>query len=162
MSVRKIVVSALLCASVHPALAAESSIADQIREINENIALLSAKKQELELKAQLAAKQAEMSKLSGGGVPISGAELTPVVRGIEGIDGKLTATLAFGGGMQQTVKQGEKIHGGWTVAEIAVNSVTLARGSERVRLGFGSEPPAAPSSAGGAGGPYPAPGISGR
>lgn len=140
---------AVLLAST-PTWAGES-IAEEIARANEQIALLSAKFKELEIRAQIATKQAEIDRITSAGGSVAGnqpAEL-PVVKGIEGVDGRLTATLAFAGRIQQTVLTGEKIRGGWTVSQIDVSAVTLSRGSERLRLGFGSEPPAAaPSQSG--------------
>lgn len=140
---RKMICIAVAAACLAPPVFAESA-AEKIAHINESIAVLSAEKAELELKSQIEAKRAEINKLSGGaGVSSSASsvdQVMPVVRGIEGIDGKLSATLAFGGGVQQTVKTGEKTRGGWTVTQIDVNSVTLVRGSEKTRLGFGTEP----------------------
>ncbi len=139
---------ALACIGVTGAARADDA-AEEIKRINESIAVLSAQKAELELRSQIAAKKAEMNKLEGT-TPAAAAStpaqaptepVIPVVRGIEGFEGKLTATLAFGGGVQQTVKQGEKIRGGWTITQIDVNSVTLTRGRETTRLGFGTEPP---------------------
>ncbi|MBP8275267.1 MAG: type IV pilus biogenesis protein PilP [Propionivibrio sp.] len=138
---------ALACIGVTGAARADDA-AEEIKRINESIAVLSAQKAELELRSQIAAKKAEMDKLQGTApaaasapAPAPAEPVIPVVRGIEGFEGKLTATLAFGGGVQQTVKQGEKIRGGWTITQIDVNSVTLTRGRETTRLGFGTEPP---------------------
>lgn len=121
------------------------SPAEEIARLNEEIAVKSARLKALELEAQLAAKQSELDRASAqsnGGASNDQSLALPVVRAIEGADGRLKAILALGGGVLQPVYQGEKIRGGWTVAQISVNAVTLARGRERVRLGFGSEPPA--------------------
>lgn len=146
------VMIALTCAGV-TGLAKADDAAEEIKRINESIAVLTAQKAELELRSQIAAKKAEMEKLSAPAPAVTASavqapaeQVTPVVRGIEGFEGKLTATLAFGGGVQQTVKQGEKIRGGWTITQIEVNAVTLTRGKEVTRLGFGSEPPTYSSS----------------
>ncbi|MEW5890663.1 MAG: pilus assembly protein PilP [Pseudomonadota bacterium] len=125
---------------------AGEGVADEIARINEQIAVLSAQVKELDLRLQIATKRAEIERLAGGGAAGMSGEL-PVVRGIEGIDGKLKATLVFAGGIQQTVAKGETTRGGWTVAEINVNSVSLVRGKEKVRLGFGNEPPPSPADA---------------
>lgn len=146
------VVVALACIGFTGSVFADDP-AEEIRRINESIAILTAQKTELDLRSQIAAKKAEMDKQSGAtpsalSTPATspGEQVLPVVRGIEGFEGKLTATLAFGGGVQQTVKQGEKIRGGWTITQIDVNSVSLTRGRETTRLGFGTEPPTYSSS----------------
>ncbi|MDB5798433.1 MAG: type pilus biosis protein PilP [Paucimonas sp.] len=125
------------------AAAGGNSAAEQIARINESIAILTAQKAELELRAQIAQRQAEIDKVTGshpggpgGAAAAAGNALgLPVVRSIEGMDGRLRAVLAFNGGMLQTVRQGEKIAGDWTVSDISTGSITLTRGREIVRLG---------------------------
>lgn len=149
------VVLALAGASL-ASIAIAASPADELREINESIAILTARKTELQLKHEVMSKAADIKKLSSSAGDVSGTESSlPIVGGIEGMDGNLSATLLFTGGVQQIVKQGEKIHGNWTVGKVDVSSVTLIRGSERVRLSFGSEPTtAAPSGPGRPAAPY--------
>jgi type IV pilus biogenesis protein PilP len=143
---RKVMVAVFAVAFASSPAFAAAEIAEEIRQINEQIALMSAKFKELELRAQIATKKAEIERIgasgSGSTVGEAAAEI-PVVRGIEGVDGRLKATLAYTGRIQQTVSQGEKIRGGWTVTQIDVSAVTLSRGTEKLRLGFGNEPPAA-------------------
>lgn len=139
---RKKFVAALLASCFAGTALAEGSIAEQLQKINESIALLTAQKQELELRAQVTGKQAEIARANNSDASSIDRAGQPVVRAIEGADGKLKATLAFGSGVQQTVKAGEKIYGGWVVTNIAVDAVSISRGSEKVRLGYGNEPPA--------------------
>ncbi|MFB0934192.1 MAG: type IV pilus biogenesis protein PilP [Propionivibrio sp.] len=126
---------------------AQQSPAEQVKQINEEIAVLSARLQKLDMEAKIAAKEAEKSRSLGSlSLPSaldtakSSSEL-PVVRAIEGIDGKLSAKLITRGGLEQTVREGEKI-GVWTIKAITVNSVVIAHGNESTRLAFGNEPPA--------------------
>lgn len=138
----------LICAALIPlGVAAEGdphrSAADEIRSLNEEIAILSARLKSLELEAQVRNKQKEIDQI---GQPIGGEGdkrrgNTPVVKSIEGVDGQLRATLSFGDGVTQTAQEGDPIPDGWKVSRISVNSVTLVRGNERRQLGFGSEPP---------------------
>src|SRR6185369_17926514 len=123
--------------------AAAQSPAERVRQINEDIAVLSAQLSKLELEAKIAGKEAEKSRSNGAGAPGFANQATdemPVVRAIDGMDGKLVATLAMRGGVVQTVREGEKF-GAWTTKTITVNSVTLARGKESIRVPFGNEPP---------------------
>ena len=131
----------LLTSCFAGAALAEGSIAVQLQRINESIALLTAQKQELELKAQVTGKQAELARATNSDASSIDRAGQPVVRAIEGADGKLKATLAFGSGVVQTVKAGEKIYGGWVVTNISVDAVNISRGGEKVRLGYGNEPP---------------------
>lgn len=132
--------------------------AKEIADINEEIAVLSAKLAEIEVRAKIATKEQEIKRI-GAPSGASGADSKdlPVVRSIEGVDGRLLATIATGGGSTQTVVKGDKI-GEWTVSKIDVNAVTLNRRKETVRLGFGAEPPVSPSSSSAQGG-IPSPGF---
>ena len=85
------------------------SPAERVRQINEDIAVLSAQLQKLELEAKIAGKESEKQRSSGAGVPGFANQATdemPVVRAIDGMDGKLVATLAMRGGVVQTVREG--------------------------------------------------------
>ena len=132
----------LLLSAWLPCAAQAQSTAEQLARINESIALLNAQKAELELKAQIAAKQAEISRsgvalpgvAAGGRQRNMGDGPLPVVRSIEGVDGKLRAILNMGGGIIQSVRPGDKIVGDWTVGEITPQSLSLSRGGEIVRL----------------------------
>lgn len=131
------------------------SPAERVRQINEDIAVLSAQLQKLELEAKIAGKESEKQRSSGAGVPGFANQPTdemPVVRAIDGMDGKLVATLAMRGGVVQTVREGEKF-GAWNTKTITVNSVTLARGKETIRVPFGNEPPGANNQTSGPGAP---------
>ncbi len=124
------------------------SAAEEIARMNESIALLSAQKAELELRSQVAEKKIGLDRFLGAGAATmnsSETEQAPVVKRIEGIDGRLSASLLLGNGAQKIVKTGEKIPGGWTVAKIEVDSVSLVRRSEKIRLGFGNTPAPAAS-----------------
>ncbi|ACT52138.1 type IV pilus biogenesis protein PilP [Methylovorus glucosotrophus] len=137
---RKLLIIALLSSISSPCFADKTS--DEILGINEQIAILNARLGKAEAEVKLANKNQELQKLSGSS--LDGDDL-PVVRSIEGVDGRLLATLAGSGGITQTVGKGGKF-GVWTVKSINVNSVTLVRGQKVVTLGFGSEPAAAATS----------------
>ena len=123
------------------------TVAEEIERINEKIALQSAKLDDLDQQAKILAKEQEIARIlatpkAGSSQGLPQTDEIPIVRGIEGVDGKLRATLGMRGGVTQSVKVGEKI-GGWTTKEITVNSVTLVHGKETVRLSFGTEPASA-------------------
>lgn len=125
--------------------------AERVRQMNEEIAILDAQLKKLELEAKIAGKEMEKQRSSGTAAPSFANQTTeemPVVRAIDGMDGKLVATLGMRGGVTQTVREGEKF-GAWTIKTITVSSVTLAKGKEIARVPFGNDPPfAAPSSTG--------------
>lgn len=141
-----------------------SDVAEEIRKTNEEVARLSAKLAEMDVKAKIAAKEQEISRLNapvgagGSGGNFVTEKALPVIRSIEGAGDRLTATLATSGGITQTVSKGDHIDG-WTVIKIDVNSVTLGRGTKgkknAVRLSFGSEPPAVASNGSVQGAPVP-------
>lgn len=61
----------------------------------------------------------------------------PVVQGVYGANGQLFATLAYADGRRAIdVKKGARVPGGYTVAELASDSVTLTRGRQRLVIGF--------------------------
>lgn len=134
------------CLPLAPVASAQESIPEQLQRINESIALLTAQRQELELRSQIAARQAEIDRANNTDAVNIDRIRHPVVRSIEGADGKMTATLAFGSGQQQTVRQGEKIPGGWLISKISVDAVHISRGKEKARLSYGYEPPSPPVS----------------
>ena len=121
--------------------------AEKIRAINEEIGLLNAKLQKLDLEAKIATKETEKVRLEQSIVgsnqaadrPSAADVELPVVKAIEGIDGKLVAKLGMRGGVEQTVSVGEKF-GVWTTKELSVNAVTFVRGKETVRVPFGNQP----------------------
>lgn len=158
-----------------PATRPASSAARQLGVINEEIAVLSARLNKLKLEADIAAKIREIEEKSGAGEAAArkAAEQTasakqaeaevipPAIHSIEGVDGKLYATLIFSGGMNQIVQKGEVIKDGWKVVGLTSSSVTLTRAGKETRLGFGL--PAAASNERGASVGFPggAPGYGG-
>lgn len=161
LSRKQMLLAAVLAALWNGAFA--DGTAEQIKAINEEVAVLSAKLAAMEIRAKIAGKQQEIDRF-GASTGVSPLDSTsrelPVVRSIEGANGRMQAILATGGGATQTVSKGDKI-GEWTVNKIDVNAVLLARGKQVVRLGFGIEPPvASQTSQGGIPSPgFPPPGM---
>lgn len=125
-----------LLSTAAPAIANEAS-AEEIARLNEEVAVLSAKLAEADMQAKLAAKQQEIKKINE--IPMT-TEILPVVRSIEGADGRLIATLITSTGAHQSVVKGDKV-GKWIVAQIKINQVTLRRGKRYTQLAFGNVPP---------------------
>jgi len=143
-----------------PATESKGSVAEQIRTINEQITVLSAQFSEAEMRAKIAAKNEEIRRIGQGqsasqapgqmppsaqGSPIRPQmqiqEDLPSIQSIDGVDGKLNATLLMRNGGVQTVRLGDKV-GPWTVKTISISAVKLAKGKETVVLNFGSIPAA--------------------
>lgn len=126
---------------------ADESPAEQIKRLNEESAVLSAKLEKADQEAKLAQKQLDIEKLrqqSGTGANTTSSDL-PVIRQIEGANGQNQAVLATGGGILKTVRTGDKV-GEYTVSKITVNSVELRSRDKKVLLGFGLEPSGATQS----------------
>ncbi len=159
------------------------SAAKEISKINEEIAVLTAKLNKLKVEAEISVKKKEIEGAASaldenGALPVQGAgpnmqrdalnstqveveteTPAPAIHSIEGVDGKLYATLIFSGGMNQIVQKGEVIKDGWKVVGLTSSSVTLSRGGKETRLGFGLPPAAEPQRASGYGGPSGFPGA---
>lgn len=113
-----------------------STAAQEIAEINERLAVLSARLAELEMRTNIAKKQDELNKAISSPSSIDEA-FVPSVLEIDGIDGRLRAVLSVQGGKTQSVRTGDKV-GAWTVKSIRMDSVTVQKGKEVLQLGFGS------------------------
>lgn len=148
-SKKRALVVAIACTLLSGGAFAQSqgTPAEQLRAINEQIAVLSAQLSELEFRAKIAVKQEEIRKLSTPAAPTLpanqnhfGQDDLPIVRSIGGVDGKLKATLFLrnGGGLQ-TLGEGDKF-GAWTIKNVSVNAVTIFKGKEVTRLVFGTDP----------------------
>lgn len=72
----------------------------------------------------------------------------PVVLGLEGIDGRLRAILAYPGGLTLTVTDADTILDGWRVERITDRSVTVLKNNERRQLAFGRDVPSRPQGPG--------------
>ena len=128
------VAAALPSASVSAATAAE------IQKINENMTVLQAQLNQLELKAKIATKQREISVQTGDSLSSFGSKSgNPSVVSVSGLKGSLEAVLVFPGGVTQRVKTGDVIDDR-RVAKVAINEVVLTdlKGKNVQRLGFGA------------------------
>lgn len=124
-----------------PAPPMSAATAAEIQTINENMTILQARLNELELKAKIAAKQKELTGMQGGtAFSALGSSLgDPSVIYVQGLKGHVEALLAFPGGVVQRVKPGD-IVGDRKVARISLNEVALTdvNGKNERRLAFGT------------------------
>lgn len=81
--------------------------------------------------------------------PVAAADL-PTVTGISGAAGRLFATFQYPNGTTVSSKSGERIPGGYLVAEVGIDRVVLTKGDRRIPLQFGvaAVSPAAQSTSG--------------
>ena len=138
-----------------------AAAAAEIQGINENMTVLQARLNEMELKAKIAAKQKELNGMQGNSTfSALGSSLgDPSVIYVQGLKGQVEALLAFPGGVVQRVKPGD-IVGDRKVARISLNEVALTdlNGKNERRLAFGTSAVARDTGAPGPSGfPGPAP-----
>lgn len=122
-----------------------AATAAEIQKINEQMTVLQARLNELDLRAKIAAKQKE---INGSAATDSGAQSSfdrkngiPSVISVAGLRGNLEAVLVFPGGVTQRVKAGDVIDDR-RVAKVAINEVVLTdlKGRNVQRLAFGASP----------------------
>jgi len=112
--------------------------AQEIAASNERQAVMSAQLAELEMRLKIVEKNAEIRKATNPSTGAYGSEnFVPSVAYIDGVDGKLKASLYVEGGNTQSVRVGDTV-ANWKVKDIKMDSVTVQKGKELIRLGFGS------------------------
>ena len=136
-------------AAASPALhgiTSNAATAAEIQRINEQMALLQAQLNRLELEAKIAAKRKEIEAATVV-APAAAQDApdslggTPSVLSVAGLKGQLEAVLVFPGGLSQRVKVGDVI-GQRRVGRVSLNEVLLSdlQGRRQQRLAFGSTP----------------------
>jgi type IV pilus biogenesis protein PilP len=124
-----------------PSSPMSAATAAEIQKINENMTVLQAQYNQLELKAKIAAKQREIGAQAGGDALSSFGSKNgnPSVVSVAGLKGILEAVLVFPGGVTQRVKTGDVIDDR-RVAKVAINEVVLTdlKGKTVQRLAFGT------------------------
>jgi type IV pilus biogenesis protein PilP len=135
-----------------------AATAAEIQGINENMTVLQARLNEMELRAKIAAKQKELNGMQGGSSfsALGSSQGDPSVIYVQGLKGHVEALLAFPGGVVQRVKPGD-IVGDRKVARISLNEVALTdvNGKNERRLAFGTSAVARDTGTAAAGAPSP-------
>ena len=121
-----------------------AATAAEIQKINEQMTLLQARLNELDLRAKIAAKQKEINGPAAEAGTQSSFDRNkgnPSVVSVAGLRGNLEAVLVFPGGVVQRVHAGDVIDDR-RVAKVAINEVDLTdlKGRNVQRLAFGSSP----------------------
>jgi len=125
-----------------PSSPMSAATAAEIQKINEQMTLLQAQLNQLELKARIASKQKEINGTAAV-EPVQSSFDTrkgnPSVVSVAGLRGNLEAVLVFPGGVTTRVKAGDVIDER-RVAKVAINEVVLTdlKGKNVQRLAFGS------------------------
>jgi type IV pilus biogenesis protein PilP len=122
-----LLIGAALCASS----ARAGSTADDLAQIEAEHAVLKARLRVLETRAQMAARQAEIDRH----VPAAGRSTAPSVSSIEGVSGKLRATVLLDNGQVAEVVEGDTLPNGQRVLSIQSDGVVVqGPDKKRVRL----------------------------
>lgn len=126
-------------ATTQPAISA-SATALEIQKINENMTMLQAQLNQLDLQVQVATKKRDLSGINGEAPGFSSFDAkkgNPSIVSVAGINGKLEAVLVFPGGATQRVKEGDVIDER-KVTKVSRNEVVLTqlKGNKTQRLSF--------------------------
>jgi type IV pilus biogenesis protein PilP len=145
----------LSCLAISAPAFAET--AEELTKIESETALLKAQAKKIEVQAQIAAKQAEIDRLSmpsaptgPGGLILPASPVDPTIHAVEVIGKSRYATLNLGNGTMMDVKVGDVLPNGMRVYAIQPNEVVVGTGKQRIRLSHGAH--AGPSHSGGGGG----------
>lgn len=122
-----LIVGAALCIA---SAAKAGSTADDLAQIEAQHAVLKARLRLLETRAQMAARQADIERYA----PVEDKS-APTVGGIEGVNGKLQATVVMDNGHVSEVVQGDQLPNGMRVVSIRPDGVVVQRADKKqVRL----------------------------
>jgi type IV pilus biogenesis protein PilP len=98
--------------------------------------LLKARERQLEVQASIVGKQNEIAAKQSMTAAMTQAEVVgdPMVRAIEGIGGRVYATLQMNDGSIVEVQRGDKLPGGMRIVSIGPGAVIAQAGERRIRL----------------------------
>jgi len=125
------------CLFAHAAMA--QTPAKQLTQIEAETAVLKARQRKLEVQAQIAAKEAEIAQRNAETqrAAQTPSPQAPVLRGVEGVGGKLFATVEVPGYGLVDVGKGDKLPDGSRVVEVKVNEMVInSAGRHRLTLGI--------------------------
>jgi type IV pilus biogenesis protein PilP len=129
----------VLAACAAGCLPAAASTADDLARIEAEHVVAKARLRLVETQAQIAARQADIERQA----PLVHSGM-PTVAGIEGMAGRLAATLYLENGFVAEVKAGDALGNGMRVVSIAPGGVVVQTADRRrVRLRPAAEPPLA-------------------
>jgi len=111
------------------------STADSLTRIEAETLILKAQERQIQVKAQIAARQAEIAsrQIESDKVSRNAGPGDPVIRAIEGIGNTLYATLALDNGSMVDVRSGSTLPNGMTVLSIRQNEVMVQAGGKDKR-----------------------------
>lgn len=130
---------AIVCAGITSTALAQSAI-DNLAKIEEETLILKAREKQLAIKAQIAAKEAELATKNLDASRFQQSpEDAPVILSIEGIGKNLHATLQMRNGSTMDVSSGDILPNGMKVVSIRSNEVMVETAkTRRLRLATGA------------------------
>lgn len=144
--------AALACS---PSVFAQS-VSDNLTRIETETLVLKAREKQLDVQANILAKQSEIAAKQAESERITQAPAigNPVILSIEGLGKSMFATLQLGNGNSVDVQAGDMLSNGMKVASIRANEVVIVTARKRrMRLAYASPAPAAFDAS------YPSPGL---
>jgi len=125
---------ALVAWTAQPARA--ESTADSLTRLEAETMVLKARERLLDVQSSILGKQNEIAARQSLMATLNQAEVIgdPVVRAIEGVGGRLYATLQLNDGSLVDVQQGDTLPGGMKILSIAPREVMAQSGGKRIRL----------------------------
>lgn len=132
--------------------AASETTSQSLTRIEAETMVLKARERQLEVQASIVGKQNEIAARQSMTVALNQAEVVghPVIRAIEGIGGRMYATLQMNDGSLVDVQQGDTLPGGMQIVSIGSREVVARSGKRKIRLASSSAAsgltPALPSS----------------
>jgi type IV pilus biogenesis protein PilP len=134
----KLVLPLLAVVALTGAAARAQSTADSLTRMEAETLLLKAREKQLEVQASIVAKQADIASRQSLATaapppPVAG---DPVIRAIEGVGGKLYASLQMSDGSVVDVQAGDVLPGGLTIVSISPREVVArSKDKQKIRLG---------------------------
>ena len=118
------------------ASARAESVSDSLTRIEAETMVLKAREKQLEVQASIVGKQNEIAAKQTMTAALSQTEVVgdPMVRAIEGIGGRMYATLQMSDGSIMDVQQGDTLPGGMKIVAIGPREVVAQAGARKVRL----------------------------
>lgn len=118
-----------------PSVHAETT-AQSLTRIEAETMVLKARERQLEVEASIVGKQNEIAAKQTMTTALAQTEVVgdPVIRAIEGIGGRMYATLQMNDGSIVDVQQGDTLPGGMKIVSIGPREVVARSGKRSVRL----------------------------
>ena len=112
------------------------STSDSLTRLEAETMVLKARERLLEVQSSILGRQNEIAARQSMMATLNQAEVIgdPVVRAIEGVGGRLYATLQMSDGSIVDVQQGDTLPGGMKILSIAPREVIAESGRKKIRL----------------------------